>query len=331
MNDVNIIENIDSLPKLVSQLDKQVPLQRVVTPWLDAANVTLDLLRIDQLDPQISGNKWYKLKYNILHAHHQGKKIIISFGGAWSNHIHALASAGQRLGVRTIGVIRGERAEKLSATLLDAEQLGMQLHFVNRADYRRKHEKDFQRALLKALSLSSDEVHFVPEGGSNRFGVLGCRKILKAASFGANAYDEIWAASGTGSTIAGIAWYAKRHLPNTKVNGVAVLKGASFLRADIAQFMDESLTGELSPNWQLWTEFHHGGYGKVTPELLTLIKDFKQQTGVQLDPVYTGKVLFALKQRVQLHNVSSNDVPSSSTRILMVHTGGIQGCRGFNL
>lgn len=115
-----------SLPGLVSELDRQVPLHRVMTPWLDAADVTLDLLRIDQLDPQISGNKWYKLKYNILHAHQQGKKTIISFGGAWSNHIHALAFAGNRLGIDTIGVIRGERSDKLSATLVDAEQLGMQ-------------------------------------------------------------------------------------------------------------------------------------------------------------------------------------------------------------
>ena len=126
MDDVKIIDNTASLPGLVSELDRQVPLHRVMTPWLDAADVTLDLLRIDQLDPQISGNKWYKLKYNILHAHQQGKKTIISFGGAWSNHIHALAFAGNRLGIDTIGVIRGERSDKLSATLVDAEQLGMQ-------------------------------------------------------------------------------------------------------------------------------------------------------------------------------------------------------------
>ena len=148
MDDARIVGNINELPSLVSELNRQVSLHQVITPWLEAANVRLDLLRIDQLDPLISGNKWYKLKYNILRAHQQNKKTIISFGGAWSNHIHALASAGNRLGIKTIGVIRGERSENLSATLVDAQQLGMQLHFVSRADYRCKDEPDFLQNLL---------------------------------------------------------------------------------------------------------------------------------------------------------------------------------------
>nr|MDT0250154.1 pyridoxal-phosphate dependent enzyme [Endozoicomonas sp.] len=310
-----VFESIDTL-------DKPVPVQPVATEWLNRAGVSLDILRLDQLDPEISGNKWYKLKHNLLLAKKQGKSIVLSFGGAWSNHIHALAAAGHRFGLSTIGVIRGEPVELLSATLADAVNWGMQLHYLSRSDYRRKHEPLFLAHLLSQSGLSENEVHLVPEGGSNPSGVLGCREILAAGGIAPGQYDEIWLACGTGATLAGISLAASDELPGTQVKGVAVLKGADFLRHDIHQHIGQPLN-----NWSLLTDCHHGGYARTTNELLTFIKAFEDETAVALDPVYTGKVMFAIKHSL-VESLKSAGL-CREKRILMVHTGGLQGRRGM--
>ncbi|MGY0218678.1 1-aminocyclopropane-1-carboxylate deaminase/D-cysteine desulfhydrase [Endozoicomonadaceae bacterium StTr2] len=296
-------------------LNARVEVNQLKLRWLAGSNIQVDMLRLDQLHPQISGNKWYKLKGHLQQAERLGISTLLSFGGAWSNHIHALAAAGKHLGFKTIGVIRGEKPKKLSATLQDAEAWGMQLHFVNRADYRQKHTEEFQQQLLQQLQLSPDQVLIAPEGGSGDLGVSGCEDILAAGNIDARDYQEIWLACGTGATLSGIARSAA---PDTQVRGIAVLKGADFLRDDIKHY-----SGSLLNNWILETDYHCGGYGKVSPELLQTIDEFEQDTGIPLDQVYTGKMVNALKQKQAM--LTANNIQ----RILLVHTGGLQGRRGM--
>ncbi len=307
----------------ISSLERPVPVQPVHTEWLTRAGVTLDMLRLDELDAEISGNKWYKLKHNLVHAQAQGKTTVLSFGGAWSNHIHALAAAGPRFGMATVGVIRGEPSAGLTATLTDAQRWGMQLQYLSRADYRRKNDPELIARLLAESGLSAEQVHIVPEGGSNLLGVAGCRDILGAGAVSPTDYDEIWLACGTGATLAGIALTASEMMPDTPakkvIKGVAVLKGADFLRADIDRHTQQALA-----NWTLLSDYHHGGYARTTGELRLLITSFEQETGILLDPVYTGKVLFALKDSLR-----TNAAAYRAKRLLMVHTGGLQGRRGM--
>lgn len=306
----------------ISSLERSVLVQRIRTRWLDRADATLDMLRLDQLDPEISGNKWYKLKQNLVYAKAQGKTTVLSFGGAWSNHIHALAAAGHRFGLTTIGVIRGEPSLGLTATLTDAQHWGMQLHYLTRADYRRKNEPELIARVLADSGVPAKQVHIVPEGGSNLLGVAGCRDILAAGAVSPGDYDEIWLACGTGATLAGIAMTVSETIPAREIiKGVAVLKGADFLRADINRHTRRTLS-----NWTLLTDYHHGGYARTTEALRLLITSFEQETGIPTDPVYTGKVLFALKDSLR-----KNPAAYHSKRLLMIHTGGLQGRRGMAL
>lgn len=315
--------NLDSYCKMVvepiSSLDRPVPVEPVCTEWLSRAGVTLDILRLDKLDARISGNKWYKLKHNLIHARAQGKTTVLSFGGAWSNHIHALAAAGQRFGMATIGVIRGEPSARPTATLIDAQRWGMQLQYLTRVDYRCKKDPELIARLLAESGVAAEQVHVVPEGGSNLLGVAGCRDILAAGAVPPGDYDEIWLACGTGATLAGIALTASESMPEAWIKGVAVLKGADFLRADIDRHTQRKLS-----NWMLLTDYHHGGYARATDALRSLIISFEQETGIPLDPVYTGKVLFALKDSLRV-----NPAAYRSKRLLLVHTGGLQGRRGM--
>ncbi|WP_299732900.1 pyridoxal-phosphate dependent enzyme [uncultured Endozoicomonas sp.] len=308
-------------------LNQPVPLEPVSTDWLHDAGVRLDMLRLDQLDPLVSGNKWYKLKHNLSAAKVQEKATILSFGGAWSNHIHALAAAGHRFGLSTIGVIRGEPIEEhghLSSMLTDAASWGMTLRFLSRSDYRNKNDPEVIQQLLSRFGLRKEDVYIVPEGGSNSLGVMGCQEILSASQIPSNHYDEVWLACGTGATLSGVALAANDRLPGTRVMGVAVLKGADFLKNDIHHFTKNSLD-----NWTLLTDYHHGGYARTSKELLAFIRSFEQETGILLDPVYTGKLMFALYRSV-LDSVENTELYRNK-RLLVVHTGGLQGRRGFNM
>ena len=293
----------------------QVPISPVCTGWLASAHVSLDILRLDLLHPQISGNKWFKLKNHLSHAFENGFTTILSFGGAWSNHIHALAAAGKHLGFPTVGVIRGERPERLSPTLQDAENWGMRLHFVSRKKYREKTTSTFQQRLLAELSLEPSQVRVVPEGGSGSLGVKGCEDILTSGTVGLQSHDQVWLAAGTGATSAGVIRSAPA---NTWVQSVAVLKGAEWMQKDITMH----LQGRQHNNWSVDTLSHCGGYAKSTPELLNFIECFYQETGVFLEPVYTGKMLFALHNKVLAGDMKN-------TRVLAIHTGGLQGARSL--
>ncbi|MGB0360782.1 MAG: 1-aminocyclopropane-1-carboxylate deaminase/D-cysteine desulfhydrase, partial [Endozoicomonas sp.] len=273
-------------------LNCQVPLQPIHTQWLSDSGVKLDMLRLDLLDSQVSGNKWYKLKQNLKAAREQGKNTILSFGGVWSNHIHALAAAGNRFGFSTIGVIRSEPIKehgRLTLTLEDAVKWGMTLRFLSRSDYRKKNDPEFLNRLMEHFGLQYKNVHLVPEGGSNDLGIKGCEEIFFAGDIQSDVYNEVWLACGTGVTLSGIALSADAQSPTTHIKGVAVLKGADFLRNDINRFTHRPLD-----NWTLLTEYHHGGYARTSKELLAFMQYFEQETGITLDPVYTGKAMFAL-------------------------------------
>ena len=298
----------------IEPLNRSLPVYSACPSWLSGTGVEVDVLRLDLLHRDISGNKWFKLKHNIAEAQRQGIDTILSFGGAWSNHIHALSAAGHHLGLKTIGVIRGERVANLSNTLRDAEHWGMQLHFITRKQYREKHLDEFRSELLHTLGLSPEKVWWVPEGGNNALGAKGCRDILAAGHINPDDYQHIWLACGTGATLAGIACSAE----NTLVTGIPVLKGGGYLGEDITHY-----TSGYTCQWRLLTEHHCGGYAKITPELLEFIESFEQETDIPLDPVYTGKAMLALKKTVEAGAISVG------SRVLMVHTGGLQGKRGF--
>ena len=292
-----------------------IPVQAIKPSWLVGSNVRLDILRLDLLHPHISGNKWFKLKHHLIQARSAGATTLLSFGGAWSNHIHALAATGRETGIRTVGIIRGERPRKLSETLLDAQSWGMQLHFISRRDYHLKHDFDYQKRLLSDLGLPSEDVLIVPEGGSGEQGVKGVEEILAAGSIEPGKYHEIWLACGTGATMAGVIRSTKGE---SLVRGVAVLKGGDFLKQDVGHCL---LPGQT--NWRLETDGHCGGYGRTSADLLEFIKAFEQDTGVPLDHVYVGKALLHLKKKID------NGWPDQNCRLLVIHTGGLQGKRGL--
>ncbi|MER3373982.1 MAG: pyridoxal-phosphate dependent enzyme [Allomuricauda sp.] len=286
-----------------------VPNQKVDGPLLDEKEVTLNIKREDTIHPLISGNKYRKLKYNLLEAQTQGQKTLLTFGGAFSNHVAAVACAGHEQGFQTIGVIRGEELEGSwpnNPTLQRAHEHGMRFHFVSRSAYRQKNEAD----LLQKLKDRFGAFYLIPEGGTNELAVKGCTEILSGED---SAFDFICCSVGTGGTVAGLINSIQ---PNQTVLGFPALKG-DFLKADIRTFAQNE-------RWQLITEYHFGGYAKVTPALVQFINDFKKGTGIPLDPIYTGKLLFGIFELIK------QDFFPKRTQILAIHTGGLQGIKGMN-
>ncbi|QEE48134.1 1-aminocyclopropane-1-carboxylate deaminase/D-cysteine desulfhydrase [Flavobacterium alkalisoli] len=271
-------------------------------------NINLAIKREDLLHPHISGNKFRKLKYNVLEAKRQNADSLLTFGGAYSNHIAATAAAGKEYGLKTIGVIRGEElADKIKSnpTLSFAKDCGMEFVFVSREDYRKKTEEEFIGKLREELG----DFYLVPEGGTNQLAVKGCEEIL---TDGDEAFDYIACAVGTGGTISGIINTSK---PHQKVLGFPALKAD--LSFDIAKFAQQD-------NWALITDYHFGGYAKVNEELVAFINDFYAKTSIPLDPVYTGKAVFGV-----IDLIERGYFPDGS-RVLMIHTGGLQGIAGMN-
>jgi len=289
-----------------------IPIQILETDETLRAQVQLYVLRLDLTDAVVSGNKWFKLKYNLQQALDSGVRTVLSFGGAYSNHIHALAKAGSDLGLSTIGVIRGEAEYAANPTLSDAASWGMKLHFVDRSTYRRRHDPTYLDELKQRFS---DPV-IIPEGGSNGLAVKGAKEIVTQEVINAVKPDQIVLPCGTGGTLAGVAL----SVPNIKVLGVPVLRRAEFLYQDIQRLM---LDGGSSPseNWELDLEGHGGGYAKVTPELLDFVVRMRDQYDLPLDQVYTAKMLLQLFKRLAL------GVYPKGCTILAIHTGGMQGAR----
>lgn len=258
----------------------------------------------------ISGNKYRKLKYNLQAAKKEGLDTLLTFGGAFSNHITAVAAAGRAFGFKTIGVVRGEELQEKIAdnpTLTFAHNQGMRLHFISRELYREKSSVEFV-ALLKAWF---GEFYLLPEGGTNALAVKGCEEILTEADA---SFDYICCPVGTGGTISGLIHASKEH---QKVLGFPALKGG-FLAQEIRQWTTKD-------NWELITDYHFGGYAKINESLITFINWFKATYNIPLDPVYTGKMLYGIFELLKTGYFKPND------RILAIHTGGLQGIKGMNL
>ena len=295
--------------------ENNIPLQKVEGEFLNKKNIKLYVLREDLIHPEISGNKWRKLKYNIKEAKEKGVETVLTFGGAFSNHIAATAAAGSVFGIKTIGIIRGEEKLPLNPTLQLAKDNGMSFKYVSREAYRNKNEKAF----IDELKSEFGAVYVIPEGGSNALAVKGCAEIVDNINI---EYDVICCACGTGGTIAGII-----SSTNKQVLGFPALKGGEFLIEDIQQLLlkyEERFNKEIeNTSWELTTDYHFGGYAKIKPELVAFVKAFKTENKIELDLIYTGKMLFGLYDMIQ----TSNQFDSKT--IVVVHTGGIQGNKGF--
>ncbi len=285
-----------------------IPLQALHDLLLQRMGLRVSVLRLDLTHPLISGNKWFKLKHNLQQARAAGHDVLLSFGGTYSNHIHALAAAGQAFGFRTIGVIRGERPPQLSATLRFAEAQGMQLHFVSREQYRQKNSPEL-RAELAALY---GEAYWLPEGGSNALAVEGCAEI--AALIPADV-DVVACACGTGGTLAGLA---SGLAGRAEVLGVAVLKGADFLHDEVRRLLAAANRPDPQ-NWRLLLDAHWGGYGRAPEALLAFIRQFEQQHGLPLEQVYTGKLFAAVWRLIE------DGQFAPGRHVMLIHSGGLQG------
>ncbi|WP_422861649.1 1-aminocyclopropane-1-carboxylate deaminase/D-cysteine desulfhydrase [Flagellimonas sp. W118] len=284
--------------------------QKIDLPILEEKGVTLCLKREDTIHPHISGNKYRKLKYNLLEAQKLGHNTLLTFGGAFSNHIVATAYAGKEKGFKTIGVIRGEELKDNwhdNPTLNLAHEHGMEFQFVSRSDYRRKNDKIFLEGLQNVVG----KCYIVPEGGTNAFAVKGCMEILMETD---SNFDFICSAVGTGGTILGLINSAK---PHQTIWGFPALKG-DFLTEDIRKFA-------RNDNWELVSDYHFGGYAKVDADLIHFINTFRKETGIPLDPIYTGKMVFGIFDLIK------KDAFKKGTQILAIHTGGLQGIKGMNL
>lgn len=289
--------------------------QQVQIPIFENLGIELWIKREDEIHKQISGNKFRKLKYNILEAKDLQKKKLVTFGGAYSNHILAVAATGNLHGFETIGVIRGEELAldletvlKENSTLRNASELGMKFDFIDRESYRNKDSNEFQVYLKKKFG----DFYLIPEGGTNQLAIKGCEEILTAED---EKFDYICLAVGTGGTISGIINSVKNH---QQVLGFPALKG-DFLKNEIQQ-----LISVQNRNWSLVTEYHFGGYGKFNTDLIRFMNEFKEDTGILLDPIYTGKMMYGLLDLIKKRTFRKG------AKILAIHTGGIQGITGVN-
>jgi 1-aminocyclopropane-1-carboxylate deaminase len=284
--------------------------------------------RDDLISKVYGGNKFYKLYYNLLNARQLAAKTIVSFGGAYSNHLHALAAVGSELKLKTVGIVRSYANSPATAcfdtpTMIDAKAWGMQLLGLNKNDYQRK---DIS-ALLPILNTSNEIYHLIPEGGENLAGVRGCthlgyaiEKQLHSMALAKEGNVTVCCASGTGATLAGLC----ASLPEAiQCLGFSVLKGQDRLSAKVERWLQ--LLGTENNNWKVISGYHHGGYGRVSPELISFIQGLEQDNDCLLDPVYTGKMLWGIRE------LASQGYWKPGTHVVAIHSGGIQGRRGFDL
>ncbi len=285
----------------------------------ECSNISLpsavDILRLDQIHPLVSGNKWYKLKYNLEAASKLGHKRLLSCGGPHSNHLHALASAGNVLGFTTTAFVRGYSHLPLTETLLECERMGMTLIFVDKKTYLNRYDSSWCQQQAKDLNS-----YWIPEGGNNGLGIKGCAEIAEQCS----GYDEVWMSIGSGCTFTGIArafaddqnkniQLNNKHLKPIHLKGIMAIKGGEVLAA--------SLLSELGDECTIDCDSHLGGFGRCPEELIQLIRRYDAES-LPLDPVYTGKLVMAFEQYLHAGKLDLNK------RYLLIHSGGLQGRRG---
>ena len=289
-------------------------LDRIDDPLLSAHNIELDLLRLDRIHPTVHGNKWFKLKYNLDAAIDGDYQQILTFGGAYSNHLYAVAAATRLLKLTSIGLVRGELVDPLNPVLQFAQDHGMTLIPISRGEYRNKQEAGF----ITGLEDRFGRFYLIPEGGSNELGVRGCQEIVSLISKhndqSASEQRMIAMACGTGATLAGlIRGISNAQLP-WQALGVSVLKGGGFLEHEVERWLGKS---GIKTSWRIAQDYHFGGYAKSSAELDGFISRFVEQTGISIEPVYTGKLLYALYDLVRRGRIAAG------TRITAIHTGGV--------
>lgn len=272
-------------------------IQKIKSDLFSEKGIEVSVLRLDLIHPQISGNKWFKLKYNLEEARKQGADTILTFGGAFSNHIHATAVACNQFGFKSIGVIRGEKESESNSTLSEARKYGMELYFFSREDYKRKSEEEF----ISELKNKFGNIYLIPEGGDNLLGEKGCEEILPKE----NDFDFIFCACGTGTTFSGI----KKSLRSNQIlTGISVLKGEP--------------SGRLTDS-DILIGYHFGGYAKHTQQLLDFKNKFESENEISLDYVYTSKLFFAVQDLISKNKIAAN------SKVLVIHSGGLQGNAGY--
>ncbi|MCF2487186.1 1-aminocyclopropane-1-carboxylate deaminase/D-cysteine desulfhydrase [Dyadobacter sp. CY347] len=284
------------------------PIQRLSNFITESAGVELYMKRDDLIHPTVSGNKWRKLKYNLLEAQTQGYHRIITFGGAFSNHLYATAAAGKVLGFETVGIVRGEElSEKLSPTLTFCKEQGMQLHFVSRSEYRLRNSDDY----LQEIAATFGQPFIIPEGGTSALALKGVAEMVPEVNLQLNRAPGYFAvAAGTGGTAAGLL------SAGANVLAFSALKGGEFLKQDINNLLnDYHSPGRL----QLLTDYHFGGYAKWNQELIEFMNGVQQEFGIRLEQVYTAKMVFGLFDLINKGHFQKG------TTIVAVHTGGLQG------
>jgi 1-aminocyclopropane-1-carboxylate deaminase len=288
-------------------LPLEAPLQEIVDSVLEDKGLRVFVKREDLIHDTISGNKWRKLYYNLQYAKEKGFSTLVTFGGAYSNHIAATAAAGNEVGFKTIGFIRGEEHSPLNPTLQYAKECGMEFRYVDRTDYREKDSEEFQTEYLSGIQ----NYYLIPEGGTNDLAVKGCEEILGDIEID---FDVVCCPCGTGGTISGIINSLKKQ---QKAIGFPALKGAGFLKEEIGAYVKNS-------QWELNIDYHFGGYAKVSSSLIEFINNFKEKHQIPLDPVYTGKMMYGL------WNLIEKDYFRRGSSIVVIHTGGLQGIEGMN-
>jgi 1-aminocyclopropane-1-carboxylate deaminase/D-cysteine desulfhydrase-like pyridoxal-dependent ACC family enzyme len=276
------------------------PLQKLKDNLFEEKQLNIYVLRLDLIHPFISGNKWYKLKYNLEEFHRLGKEYLVTFGGAFSNHIVATAAAGKEFGIKTIGIIRGEELNKNSNAVLQfASACGMELVFVSREEYRRLKASD-----EKVRGKITSDIFILPEGGSNEFALQGCTEIVKEIH---TPFDCILSACGTGMTLAGIAKSISSH---QEIIGISVLHGENFLEKNISEWSGNN-------HFKMIYDYHFGGYARVNDELKTFCNTFYYQQQIRIEPVYTGKLFFGL------YDLIKKDSFKQGKTIVAIHSGGV--------
>lgn len=277
-------------------------IQSLHSSWYQPYVAGIDILRLDVLHPVVSGNKWYKLKYNIESAQEAGKHTLLTFGGGYSNYLIAAATAAKIFGMKSIGIVRGHYPA-LTPTLKACVDEGMQLVFVTQEEYNLKEDEDW----LQKLSDTYGHPLIIPEGGANKEGRRGAEEI---ASFIPASYSHICLSAGTGTTLIGI----RNALPDEqKVYGYVPMKNGSYIMDEILSYLHAGKTVQLFDDW------HFGGFGKIKPELTEFMYDFYKINGIPLDRVYTAKMMYGIQAQLK------QDVFPPEAKILCIHTGGLQG------
>ena len=287
------------------QLHLPSPIQQLVEPLYKKMGVEVFVKREDLIHPLISGNKWRKLKYTLNKAADEGKQHVVTFGGAYSNHVLATAVAAKALSLQASAIIRGE--EQQNEVLNYCKLAGMKLYFVDRLSYTDK------KGCIERFFKGNTAIFVIPEGGASPEGVKGCKEILGENN---ETFDHIFCAAGTGTTAAGLYSYIQKNKLNTTLHVVPVLKSGDFIRNELAKHIS------IKEQLELHTGYHFGGYAKSTDELLQFIVAFYQEHQVLLDQVYTGKLVFGI------HDLIAKGYFARGSRILWLHTGGLTGLHG---